>query len=77
MRITAPINNRPHPWFYPAVRFRVGIRKGDNPRSSLAVEPARRCEKLLRIGGGNLKRRVADAERFGFDEDKKLSRPAE
>src|SRR5438045_3593506 len=67
----------PHSGFYPAMRFRVGVRKGDNPSSLSAVEPARRGEKWLRIGGGNLKRRVADAARFRFDEDKELRRPAE
>jgi len=76
MGITGLIN-RPHSWSYPAMRLRMGICKGDNPRSLSAVEPARRGEKWLRIGGGNFKRRVADAARFGFDEDKELRRPAE
>src|SRR5438552_3930830 len=76
MGITVLIN-RPHSWSYPAMRFRMGICKGDNPRSLSAVESARRGEKWLRIVGRNFKRRVADAARFGFDEDKELRRPAE
>src|SRR3989442_1385694 len=76
MGITVLVN-LPHSWSYPAMGFRVGIRKGDDPGSSPAMEPAGRGEKWLRIGGGNFKRRVADAARFGFDENKELSRPAE
>src|SRR5262249_21491758 len=67
----------PHSGFYPAMRFRMGVRKGDYARSFFAVKPARRGEKWRRIIRGNFKRRVADADRFRFDENKELSRPSE
>ena len=77
MGIIVVLIDRAHSWSYPPMRFRVGIRKGDNPRSLSAVEPARRGEKWLAIGVGNFEWRVADAHRFAFDEHKELSRPFE
>src|SRR6185369_11917271 len=61
--------------FLPPMRLGMAIGKRENS-VSLAVQSSRSGEITLRIGDGDFKRRVTNAERFHIHKHKQLRRPA-